>query len=126
LGIKLTPQRLAVLAFLEGNKTHPSADEVYSAVKDSFPTMSFATIYNILEVLKKCGWLIELAGDPAKKRFDPNTAPHHHLICTGCRKIVDIPADIRLEADVTSVAGFTVTGHHIEFTGLCPACKNEN
>ena len=124
LGLKLTPQRMAIMAFLEGNVQHPSADDVYRAVKRAFPTMSFATVYNTLETLKQRGTLIELTGDPDKKRFDPNTAPHHHLICTGCRKIVDVMADIQLDADESAFAGFQVTGKHIEFTGLCPDCQD--
>lgn len=122
-GMKLTPQRMAIMAYLDGNVQHPSADDVYRAVKGKFPTMSFATVYNTLETLKQRGALIELTSDPGKKRFDPNTRPHHHLICTGCRKIVDVMADIRLDAADAVFAGFQVTGNHIEFTGLCPACQ---
>lgn len=52
-GFKLTPQRLAILSYLKGNEKHPSADEVYRAVVRRFPTMSFATVYNTLKMLKQ-------------------------------------------------------------------------
>ena len=74
LQIKLTPQRLAILNYLEGNKSHPSADEIYKAVLKKFPTMSFATVYNTLDALREKGYVIELTIDPAKKRFDESIA----------------------------------------------------
>ena len=125
-GIKLTPQRLVILDYLEGNKNHPSADEIYKTVKKAFPTMSFATVYTTLETLRQRGMLAELTIDPAKKRFDPNTERHHHLICSGCRKVVDIHGDFCLDLPAGFADGFEVTGNHIEFYGICPACGTNN
>lgn len=122
-GLKLTPQRIAILDYLDRNTTHPSAEDVYRAVREKHPTMSFATVYNTLDTLKERGRLVELTGDPEKKRFDPNIAPHHHLICTRCRTIVDIMAAFPLDVDERDRAGFEVTGNHIEFFGICPACQ---
>ncbi len=124
LGLKLTPQRLAVLEVLEGNTTHPSAEDVYRAVRIRFPTMSFATVYNTLETLKRRGRIIELTADPVKKRFDPNTTPHHHAICSCCSRIVDVMEEIRLETAGAAFSGFKITGHHVEFIGICPDCQN--
>jgi Fur family peroxide stress response transcriptional regulator len=123
LGFKRTPQRIAILDYLEGNRSHPSAEDVYRAVLRKFPTMSFATVYNTLETLMRCGMLAELTGDPEKKRFDPNLRPHHHLICTRCRKIVDVHIEYRLPVSDGDRAGFEITGNHIEFLGICPDCK---
>lgn len=125
-GIKLTPQRLAILDYLEGNKNHPSADEIYKTVKKAFPTMSFATVYTTLETLRQRGMLAELTIDPAKKRFDPNTGRHHHLICSGCKKVVDIHGEFCLDLPAGIANGFEVTGNHIEFYGKCPACGTNN
>lgn len=123
LGLKLTPQRIAILDYLEGNLSHPSAEDVYRAVQRKFPTMSFATVYNTLETLKGRGRVVELTGDPGKKRFDPNPRPHHHLICTRCRRIEDLHVEFRLNVPVRDLAGYAVTGNHIEFYGTCPACS---
>ena len=123
LGIKLTPQRIAILDYLEGNRSHPSAEDVYRAVLKKFPTMSFATVYNTLETLRGRGLVAELTGDPGKKRFDPNTHPHHHLICTQCRRIMDVHAEFLLPVTDRDRAGFEITGNHIEFYGTCPDCK---
>jgi len=95
IGFKLTPQRLAILEFLDGNKSHPSAEEIYRAVSAKFPTMSFATVYNTLETMRKREKILELTIDPDKKRFDPNPTPHHHLICIRCKRIVDIHENLR-------------------------------
>lgn len=125
LGIKLTPQRLAILECLEGNKTHPSAEDIYRAVRKRFPTMSFATVYNTLEVLKEKGGLQALTIDPDRMRYDPDTSPHHHLICLACKKVVDVHADLKTELPAAMRQGFEVTGSHMEFYGLCPECKKD-
>jgi Fur family peroxide stress response transcriptional regulator len=123
IGLKLTPQRLAILECLEGNTRHPSAEDIYRSVKRKFPTMSFSTVYNTLEALRDRGEVLELTVDPERKRYDPDTTAHHHLICVRCRKIVDVRADYRIEVPSREREGFEVTGNHIEFHGICAECK---
>ncbi len=123
IGLKLTPQRIAILDYLDGNKMHPSAEEIYREVSKRFPTMSFATVYNTLEALRQRGSILELTIDPGKKRFDPNTEPHHHLICTRCRKIEDVHRNYDLSVPNAYRNGFEITGNHIEFYGVCPECR---
>jgi Fur family peroxide stress response transcriptional regulator len=125
IGIKLTPQRLAILRYLDGNKKHPSAEDIYDAVSGDFPTMSLATVYNTMETLKQRGEVIELTIDPDKKRFDPNVQMHHHLICTVCKKVVDIKSSFDLDLPAMEKAGFEITGNHIEFYGVCPSCREK-
>lgn len=125
MGLKLTPQRIAILQYLQGNERHPSAEEIYTEVSRKFPTMSLATVYNTLEILRRKGELQELTIDPDKKRFDPNTIPHHHLICKRCRRIVDVHADYNLTVPMSERRDFEITGSHIEFYGLCPRCREE-
>lgn len=124
IGIKLTPQRVAILEYLEGNKEHPSAEDIYREVSKKFPTMSFATVYNTLETLRQRGSILELTIDPDKKRFDPNTEPHHHLMCLKCKRVVDIHGDYKLDVPNGEMAGFEIIGNHIEFYGICPKCRN--
>lgn len=124
IGLKLTPQRLAILGYLEDNKEHPSAEGIYRAVSKKFPTMSFATVYNTLETLRKRGDILELTIDPDKKRFDPNTEFHHHLICVKCKKIVDIHSSYKPDVSNGERADFAIIGNHIEFYGICAKCKD--
>jgi Fur family peroxide stress response transcriptional regulator len=124
-GLKLTPQRLAILEYLDGNKEHPSAEDVYRAVSKKFPTMSLATVYNTLMTLKQRGLVKELTMDPLRMRFDPQPTPHHHLICMDCRKIIDIHTRLRINLPEMEQEGFEIVGNHIEFYGLCSKCKNK-
>lgn len=123
LELKPTPQRMAILDYLDGNKKHPSAEEIYKAVSKRFPTISIATVYNTLEALKKRGGVLELTIDPEKKRFDPNTEHHHHLICVSCKRIVDVHKDFNLKVQKRERGGYKLIGNHIEFYGICPECK---
>jgi Fur family peroxide stress response transcriptional regulator len=117
---RLTPQRMAILDYLDGNKSHPSAEDIYRAVAKKFPTMSLATVYNTLSALERRGQLLKLTIDPSKARYDPNTFPHHHLICNLCKTIADVDTHYRLALPDSD---FEVTGSHVEFFGKCPKCK---
>lgn len=123
-GIKLTPQRLAILEYIDGNKNHPSAENIHEAVSRKYPMMSLATVYKTLETLKQRGDLIELTIDPKRRRYDPETKPHHHLICITCKKIVDIEAELSLTIPDELKEGFEVTGNHVEFYGICSNCRS--
>jgi Fur family peroxide stress response transcriptional regulator len=112
------------MEFLQGNLSHPSAEEIYSALKERFPTLSFATVYNTLETLRDMGKVVEVSGDSSKKRFDPVLAAHHHLICLSCKKILDLPEKWRPVLNEDEKKGFQVIRSQIEFYGLCPQCRS--
>jgi Fur family peroxide stress response transcriptional regulator len=120
--MKMTPQRVAILDFLEGNKSHPSAEDIYKSVKKRYTSMSFATVYNTLELLTKEGMLLELTIDTNRKRYDPNTSEHHHIICTSCGTVSDIHQKFNLSVDDEVSGGFSIKSNHVEFYGLCPSC----
>ncbi len=120
---KLTPQRLAILEYLEGNKSHPSAAEIYKVVSKKYPTMSFATVYNTLERLREKGQLLELSIDTRKKRFDPNATPHHHLICVNCKTITDVHRNFVLDLQEGERCDYKIIRNHVDFYGICPKCK---
>ncbi len=123
--LKRTPQRLAILEYLKGNTSHPSADEIYRSVSKKYQSMSFATVYNTLNALTKNGALRELTIDPERKRYDPDTSRHHHFLCVNCGKIFDVPEDIRVDLPAAIKENFIVEGHHIEFHGYCPTCRKK-
>ena len=125
LGIKLTPQRLAILRCLEGNRDHPSAEDIYTKVRRKFPTMSLSTVYNTLELLREKGEIAALSIDPDRYRYDPETVPHHHMICRKCRKILDVNADFVVQLPEELRMGFQVSGSHIEFYGTCLECSEK-
>ncbi len=120
---KRTPQRLAILAYLEGNTSHPSAEDIFHAVVGKDRTLSFATVYNTVNTLSKAGALRELTIDPSRKRYDPNTGAHHHLICVTCKKVVDVPEEISIDLPKEVAQNFSILGNHVEFYGICPTCR---
>src|SRR4051794_21073386 len=86
-GVRITPQRHAILEFLISAEMHPTADEIYRALEDDFPNMSVATVYNNLRVFRNAGLVKELTYGDASSRFDFVTHDHYHIICDDCGKI---------------------------------------
>lgn len=123
---RLTPQRLAIREFLEGNFSHPSAEEIHEALRGQFPTLSLATVYNTLEALRERGEVVEVVGDSSKKRFDPDVLRHHHLICVRCQKILDIPEKWKPVLSEHEKMGFQIIRSQVDFHGLCPECQGRN
>lgn len=125
-GMKITPQRLMIFKILENNNSHPSAEEVYKRVKKIYPTVSFTTIYKTLETLRDLGEVKELTIDEDRKHYDPNTKTHHHMICSTCKKILDISEDfssyIKLPDSLKN--DYTISGFQISFYGTCKECNS--
>lgn len=123
---KLTPQRLAILKYLDGNTSHPTAEDIYKDIRKTYPTVSFATVYNTIETLCKRGEVMEVTIDPGRKHFDPNLTPHHHIICTLCNRIGDVFADYSgaLNLPDSVRREYAVSGNHVDFYGICKACRN--
>ncbi|TGA96487.1 peroxide-responsive transcriptional repressor PerR [Sporolactobacillus shoreae] len=126
-GVRITPQRHAILEYLVVCESHPTADEIYKALEHKFPNMSVATVYNNLRVFKKTGLVKELTYGDASSRFDFSNKQHYHIICTHCGKIVDFfyPGLDEVEDLAAQVTGFTVNSHRLEVYGLCPECQNK-
>jgi len=124
LGLKLTPQRLAILEYLENNRSHPSAEDIYNALKPHFPSMSFATVYNTLEVLVEKGLVKEISVESNKKRFDAFTHPHYHFFCKSCKKIIDVENNQNITIP-KELKDYELSEFQVIFYGFCPECKNK-
>ena len=122
---RLTPQRVELVRLIAASEGHPSASQLYAKIRTQFPTMSQATVYKTLALLKEMNQVLEidLRDD---SRYDGNRPdPHPHLICMKCNKIVDgdlalDPAAIR---NLESASGYQIVHPQITFYGLCPKCK---
>ena len=129
-GLKMTPQRIAIISYLEDNKTHPTADDIYKRVKEEYPTISFATVYNTVQALCNIGTLMELSIDSERKHYDPVKEPHHHIICTQCGKIEDVTFDSKngvtelTDLPEGVLGGFNVDQVHINLYGVCADCSS--
>src|SRR3954469_13141466 len=91
-GLKLTPQRMAIVRELAADPTHPTAQELFERLRPALPTMSFATVYNTLDALAAAGLCAALSLSPGASRFDPNMKPHYHAVCDSCGLVRDVPA----------------------------------
>jgi len=123
-GLKVTPQRLAILSFLEGNTSHPSAEEIYRALKPRFPSLSPATVYNTLDALIRAGVLQEVNIDPARRRVDPDPEPHTHFLCTRCGRVYDLTLPTREISIPEKAMGFCIHRYALNLYGICPACTD--
>ncbi len=123
-GVRITPQRHAILEYLIDSMIHPTADDIYKALEDKFPNMSVATVYNNLRVFREVGLVKELTYGDSASRFDFVTGDHYHMICEGCGKIVDFhyPGLNEVEQFASHVTGFEVNSHRLEVYGNCPDC----
>src|SRR5947209_5325588 len=99
-GVKLTPQRRAIVQLFAGDPTHPTAQEIFDRLAETFPGMSFATVYNTLAKLRASGLCREIGVASGPARFDPNTTRHHHTVCDRCGAVRDVPAHDRARANI--------------------------
>ena len=118
-------KRDAILNCVRSTTVHPGADWVYEHVKAEIPDISLATVYRNLNLFKEQGLIVSVANVNGVERFDGNTAPHVHFICTGCGSIVDlhtisVPEELNTAAALAS--GGQVGACQLTFTGLCENC----
>jgi len=124
---RLTPQRIELVRLIASSEGHPSASQLYERIKLQFPTMSQATVYKTLVLLKDMGQVLEIDLHD-DSRYDGNRPePHPHLVCTKCHMIIDgeldfPPSEIRKMEKST---GFQIFHSQVSFFGLCPDCKKE-
>ena len=124
-GRKVTPQRVAVFEVLCERGGHPTVDQIYKAVRKRFPMISLNTVYQIMETLVKMKILSPVGHGQQAARYETDSAPHHHAICIGCRRITDVfdPAIGRIRPPRAVRDRFQVLGHRVEFFGYCADCQ---
>lgn len=125
---RITPQRYAVLKILAHSENHPSAEGIYEQLVAEYPTMSPATVYKTINLLKKTGEILELEFSEMCNRYDGNRPyPHPHMICTKCGTILDPPMHDfeQLKSKLMEETGFTISSFRMDFYGLCPDCRQK-
>ena len=128
LGLKITPQRLAVLDFLDGNTSHPSAADIYLSLRKDYPSMSMATVYNTVDVLAKNGLLLELPITKDRMNYDPDTSEHDHAFCSRCGRIFDVFPDGAAgipAAHAAGLDGFRVVSVRKVYYVVCKDCEKK-
>ena len=125
-GCRLTSHRLALIRLIAASEGHPNATQLYESLRIQFPTVSLATIYKTLTLLKDEGEVLEidLRND---SRYDGNKPyPHPHLICTLCNKIMDGDETLSLQTlnkEIEEKYKFQIIRHQLVFYGVCQDCQ---
>lgn len=123
-----THQKQSVLNVLESLRgQHPTAETVYDQVSEIIPSISRATVYRILNQYAEQGTIAQLHIKESADRYDDLMDPHYHLLCTSCKRVLDLAAPnyekIPLPQDDAS--GCKITGVELTFLGICPECGSK-
>jgi Fur family peroxide stress response transcriptional regulator len=127
--LKVTPQRLSIFRMLRHTVSHPSAETIYNALHDEYPTMSLATVYKTLDALVSHGLAQQLNIGEDSYRYDAETTPHPHIKCTKCNKVVDmhnVKGIHELRQEVTDLTHFDLSHEQLYFYGVCPDCQTQH
>ena len=121
--IKPSVQRIAIMSYLMEHRTHPSVDEIYTALAPSIPILSKTTVYNTLKLLSEQGAAQTLTIDERNTCYDAETSPHAHFLCKQCGKIYDL----EYNANIKQVEDMDMDGHdvqeiHYYYKGICKNC----
>lgn len=126
-GQRFTGQRSAVYRFLCGSTSHPTADEVFTGVRQEIFNISLATVYKALEALTSCQLATKLTFADGSGRFDARTDEHFHARCVRCGAVrdIEVAAFFRPLSEIHPTDGFRVEGYRFEVVGCCDACVPE-
>ena len=126
LGIRLTPQRLAIAEVVINSADHPTVREIFDRVQAFFPYVTIATVYSTLATLEQAGIVRELPFQ-RQSRYDANLAPHANLVCIGCGTVVDSEVGQETVAELGEIistdADFEVSSQRVDFYGYCSGCN---
>lgn len=123
---KITPQRMAIVRIVASSDGHPSVENIYEQLQRDFPTMSLATVYRTILLIKSLGEILELGFPDGSNRYDANRPyPHPHVICVKCGKIIDpdLSSLKDMKQEVADETGFEILTHRLDFFGICSGCK---
>lgn len=123
-GLRVTPQRQAIFRLLEGDDAHPTVDSLYDRARAEMPTISLKTVYQTVHDLEALGEVHVLDLGTGSVRVDPNVEDaHHHLVCTTCGRVRDLPMDFGgLHVPVRYRRDFTIDAVQVIFRGHCEQC----
>lgn len=134
-GLRFTEPRRMILDVLSGTKEHLSAEDIFIRVHQQYPIMGLTTVYRTLELLEKMGVITKFYFGDGRHRYEliqnsQKPGHHHHMVCVNCKQIIDYDDFVEEEVELlkkveTALAQkhrFHITGHVIQFYGLCNEC----
>jgi Fur family transcriptional regulator, peroxide stress response regulator len=122
---RVTRQKEAILRILSNTSSHPTADQIYVEVKKEIPSISKGTVYRNLKILQESGEITELVLNSALGRYEVKQKNHYHFRCERCARVIDldIPVERGLDRKVALRTGLKISGHQLEFRGVCRDCQ---
>lgn len=121
-------KRDAILNCLRSSKAHPSAETLFAQLKPDIPDLSIGTVYRNLSLFRKQGLAVSIGTVNGVERFDGNTDPHVHFLCTDCGAVIDLenmPVPEALASTAAQSCGGRVTDCRLSFTGVCGQCLHK-
>lgn len=123
--LKFTEQRVAILNFLQDNTSHPTANDILTALQTKFPTLTLQMINDILKLFVEKQLIKKISITPNLTRYDGNLQSHYHVICTHCHKATDFnyPSFIDIESIASQITKHHVYTHELMLFGVCQQCS---
>lgn len=121
--IRPSHQRVRILQYLQGTRSHPTCEEIYAALVGEMPTLSRTTVYNTVELFARAQVLQELFVDGNGMRYDADTSLHGHFLCERCGRVTDFDVN---GLSVSGLEGYAVEAERVVFRGICPSCQSES
>ncbi|SRR5579883_490486 len=123
-GGKVTAQRMLIWRALEGDQTHPTAEDLYARLKPVLPGLSLATLYNALNELVEWGEVRRFDAGDGHIHYDPDCSAHAELVCLKCHTIIDAPQEVAPQPAIPDeIAGYRILARSEQYFGICPACR---
>lgn len=123
--IKPSMQRIAIMEYLMNHPVHPSADDIYTALSPSMPTLSKTTVYNTLKLFSEQGAALMLTIDERNANFDADTSLHSHFLCRCCGHIYDLHSSENNVIECQDMDGHQVLEAHYYYKGICKNCLSK-
>jgi Fur family transcriptional regulator, peroxide stress response regulator len=121
-----TRQRALIYTIVASTESHPTADWIYERARRSLPRVSLGTVYRNLQVLAREGKIRAIDAWGRTTRYDADVSSHDHAVCVACGAIRDVPRSAAhenpLPLKISTIPGFSITGHRLEFHGICSSC----
>jgi Fur family transcriptional regulator, peroxide stress response regulator len=127
-GLRITPQRIAIIKYVTNTQSHPSAEEIHKVIQKKYPMVSMATVYKTLDLLRKMSMVQELGFADGSARYEANVRRHINIICMRCGRIDDMDEHSlsTLESKIAEKSKYEIFGRRFELYGFCSQCQLQN
>ena len=126
--LKYSRQREAIKTFLSGRTDHPTADTVYTSLRETYPNISLGTVYRNLALLEQLGEITRISAGSGAEHYDADTQQHEHFICSCCHRVFDLRISHMdsIIREASSCAPGVIESCRTIFYGTCSECQKEN